>query len=70
MESSQYKQSQLHKAFLKMAVECTALLRTASDAGIPLTPFLIGQIQDSIVKAIGNAYFGVLPMGWDEWGQS
>lgn len=58
--------SEMRKKFMAVAVDCLGSLRQASDAGEPLTPYLIGQVREVIAKAVELVHYGFHPRLNDE----
>ena len=50
--------SELHKAFMKIAVDAVSDLRDASDCAGYATPELVGKVQERVFKTISEVYFG------------
>lgn len=53
--------SKLHKVFDEIASDCVRKLVVASDGNHEVTPYLIGQVRQTVSKTIEQIYFGFHP---------
>ena len=57
MTEQQDRNSDIYKEFLERATRACSKLRELSDNGLAIWPVHIGEVQDAIIKELGEVYF-------------
>ena len=57
MTEQQDNNSAIYKEFLERATRACSKLRELSDRGQVVCPVHIGEVQDAIIKELGEVYF-------------